>query len=436
MAAPDQNASTTMLIRTLAIAALLGLGACQTAPSPERLPNVVLIISDDQAWGDFGFMGHPVIRTPHLDRLAAQSAVFPRGYVPSSLCRPSLATMITGLYPHQHHITGNDPPRGVPRDRMLKHIAAVPTLPRMLAPRGYRSLQTGKWWEGNCQCADFTDGMTHGDPKRGGRHGDDGLKIGRETMQPIYDFVAECGEQPFFLWYAPFLPHTPHNPPQRLLDHYQNAGLSRHIARYYAMCEWFDETCGQLLDHLEQRGLTDNTIVLFAVDNGWIQKPNRQGYAPRSKRSPNESGVRTPIMVSWPSHVTPGQRDALASTIDLAPTILRACQTHVPQELPGRDLLASDPDLTAANRPVFGEIFAHDVADIDAPSRSLLFRWLIDGRWKLIVPTAADAKPELYDVVDDPSEEHDLAERLPERVAQLREQLDAWWLPEPQPLGR
>ena len=97
---------------------------------------MLLIIYDDQSWTDFGFMGHPTIRTPHIDRLARQSAVFPNAYVPSSLCRPSLATMVTGLYPHQHGITGNDPPRGTDRSKMLKHIRAHPTLPRWLATKG------------------------------------------------------------------------------------------------------------------------------------------------------------------------------------------------------------------------------------------------------------------------------------------------------------
>jgi uncharacterized sulfatase len=426
----DRLQCSAMITRFAMVAALLAIAGCRTTPLTTRLPNVVLIISDDQAWGDFGFMGHPVIRTPNLDRLAAKSAVFTRGYVPSSLCRPSLATMITGLYPHQHRITGNDPPPGVDRDRMLKHIAAVPTLPKLLATRGYRSLQTGKWWEGNCRCGDFTDGMTHGDPTRGGRHGDDGLKIGRKTMQPIYDFVADCGQQPFFLWYAPFLPHTPHNPPQRLLTRYQGLGLSPHVARYYAMCEWFDETCGQLLDHLEERGLRDDTIVLFAVDNGWIQRVDRRGYAPRSKRSPNEGGVRTPIMVSWPEHVTPGLRTHLASTIDLAPTILRACGVQASTDLPGHDLIAAAANETTTDRTVYGEIFSHDVADVDNPSRSLRYRWLIRNQWKLIAPSATNANAELYDIVADPTEEHDLAKQAPERVAKLREVLDQWWLPQ------
>ncbi|MGK0203679.1 MAG: arylsulfatase A-like enzyme, partial [Planctomycetota bacterium] len=372
----------------LALIALTVLASCQTVPAPTRAPNIVMIIADDQAWGDFGFMGHPDIKTPHLDQLAARSAVFERGYVPSSLCRPSLATMITGLYPHQHLITGNDPPKGVQRDRMLKHIAAVPTLPRLLAPRGYRSLQTGKWWEGNCQCGGFTEGMTHGEPKRGGRHGDKGLQIGRKTMRPIFDFVADCGDDPFLLWYAPLLPHTPHNPPERLLANYQKPGRSIHVARYFAMCEWFDETCGQLLDDLDQRGLRENTIVLFVSDNGWIQRTDRRGYAPRSKRSPYEGGVRTPIMISWPGHVTPGRREQLASSIDFAPTVLRACGVASQQVLPGRDLVALAESKTTERQTVFGEIFAHDVADVDDPSRSLLYRWFINDRWKLIVPTA------------------------------------------------
>lgn len=418
-----------MKIRLLALVAVTALAACQTAPTPTRAPNIVMIIADDQAWGDFGFMGHPDIQTPHLDQLAARSAVFERGYVPSSLCRPSLATMITGLYPHQHLITGNDPPRGVQRDRMLKHIAAVPTLPRVLAPHGYRSLQTGKWWEGNCQCGGFTEGMTHGEPKRGGRHGDKGLEIGRKTMKPIFDFVANCGDDPFLLWYAPLLPHTPHNPPERLLARYRTPDRSIHVARYFAMCEWFDETCGQLLDDLDERGLRENTIVLFASDNGWIQRTKRRGYAPRSKRSPNEGGVRTPIMISWPGHVTPGTRKQLASTIDFAPTVLRACGVVPARPLPGLDLVALAKSNATERQTVFGEIFAHDVADVDDPSRSLLFRWFISDRWKLIVPASNAAPAQLYDVLRDPAEARDLAAEQPERVAALRDTLDRWWSP-------
>ena len=232
-------------------------------------PNIVVIIADDQAWTDYGFMGHPQVRTPHLDRLAGESLTFTRGHVPSSLCCPSLASIITGLYAHQHKVTSNDPPlpAGMAagefgksaafqagRDVMNRHLQAVPTLPRVLSEQGYLSLQTGKWWQGHYRHGGFTHGMTQGQ-----RHGDQGLEIGRKTMQPIYDFVEQSQRQrkPFFVWYAPMMPHTPHTPPERLLTKYLDQTGSPHVARYWAMIEWFDETVGELLGHLEKQGLGD-----------------------------------------------------------------------------------------------------------------------------------------------------------------------------------
>ena len=296
-------------------------------------PNVVLIISDDQSWTDYGFMEHEAIETPNIDRLARQSRLFKRGYVPTSLCCPSLATLITGLYPHQNGITGNEPPipsGGKNTDQYRSQVQecvgfidSVPTLPRLLAKRGYVSHQSGKWWQGHYSRGGFTHGMTHGDPKRRGRHGDEGLKIGREGLQPIFDFIADAGDKPSFVWYAPFLPHNPHNPPKRLLDKYTKKTESIFIARYWAMCEWFDETCGQLLNHLDEKKLARDTLVIYVTDNGWIQRADNGRYAPRSKRSPYDGGLRTPIMIRWPGKVQPGERPELANSIDLAPTILK-----------------------------------------------------------------------------------------------------------------
>ncbi|MCA9174854.1 MAG: sulfatase [Planctomycetales bacterium] len=414
-------------------------------------PNVVMIISDDQAWTDYGFMGHPHIQTPRLDQLARESLTFARGYVPDSLCRPSLATMITGLYPHQHRIVGNDPPfpesvmnlppagrRGSPeylknRIAYLDHITKAPTLPRLLGEAGYRSHQSGKWWEGSYQRGGFTHGMTHGDRTRGGRHGDLGLKIGREGMAPVHDFIDECqrDKKPFFIWYAPFLPHTPHTPPERLLNKYRDKTDSLPIAKYWAMCEWFDETCGQLLDHLEQRGLSENTIVLYVCDNGWINDPQASRYAPRSKRSQYEGGIRTPIMVRWPGKVKP-QHDTttLASSIDLAPTVLAACGVKAPEGLPGVNLL--DASARSARKALYGEILEHDIQHMTDPEPSLRFRWIIRDQWKLIVPHPArepKAAVELFDVLADPTEQNELAAKHPDVVAKLRDELDQWWKP-------
>jgi arylsulfatase A-like enzyme len=160
------------------------------AAEPQR-PNIVFIISDDHAWTDYGFMGHKTIETPHLDKLAARSAVFERGYVPTALCRPALATFATGLYAHQHKISGNDPTllpemtggaakqKQQPpeyqklREKLISHIDAQPTIAKLLGAQGYLSHQSGKWWEGNFTRGGFTHGMTRGFPQPGGRHGDD-----------------------------------------------------------------------------------------------------------------------------------------------------------------------------------------------------------------------------------------------------------------------
>jgi len=417
--------------------------AAPASAAPAERPNVVMIISDDQAWSDFSFMGHPAIETPHIDELARQSATFVNGYVPTSLCRPSLATIATGLYPHQHGITGNDPPEGTDRARMLRFIAHASSLPRVLREFGYESMQTGKWWEGHYGNGGFTHGMTINAEERG-RHGDYGLRIGRQTMQPIYDFVEAHREEPFFLWYAPFLPHAPHTPPERLFEKYQQEGRSERVARYYATVEWFDQTVGQLLGYLDEQGLRENTLVLFAVDNGWIQRAKREEgerwYAPRSKRSPYDKGLRTPIMVRWPGHVEPGRREALASTTDLFPTILKAIGRPVPPELPGESLLALAEEETKHHEAVYGETFTHDVVDLSRPAASLKYRWMRRGDWKLIVPAedgpvADTARAKLFNVAEDPGETTNRLADRPGIARRLREMLDAWWAPDRDPPG-
>ena len=419
---------------------VLPRSACAAEPAApdaaKRLPNVVLIIADDQGWGDYGFMGHPVIKTPHLDRLAAQSLVFVRSYVPASLCRPSLATIITGRFPHQHKMVGNDPRRSArrldAREEMVRCFEKSPTLPKLLAQKGYVSFQSGKWWEGHHTRGGFTGGMTHGDPKRGGRHGDAGLKIGRAGMKPLFDFIDQAGRdtKPFFVWYAPFLPHSPHNPPKRLLDRYTAPGRTIHIARYYAMCQWLDETCGQLLDFLDKKGLADNTLVAYVCDNGWIQRPDSGGADfRRSKRSPYDGGVRTPILLRWPGRIKPRMdKQTLAHSIDLAPTILTACGLKPTADMPGVNLL--DADAMAGRKAVFGEIFTHDVVELADPASSLEFRWCIEGRWKLILPhkpRAPKARAELYDLLADPHEKNNLAAKHPDKAAHLHKLIEQWW---------
>lgn len=447
------SATATILIRCIGISVLLlSIVALKSATagvvgehiSPQPQPNVVLIISDDHHWADYSFMGHPHVRTPNIDRLATEGLVFTRGYVTSSLCCPSLASIITGLYPHQHRITSNDPPtpagmsplefRRSPafqqgREVMNRHLEAVPTLPRMLADAGYLSLQTGKWWQGSFRRGGFTHGMT-----RGERHGDEGLGIGRKTMQPIYDFVAEArrAKRPFFVWYAPMMPHQPHDPPQRLLEKYVPFAPTPSIARYWAMVEWFDETVGALLRYLDDEGLTQNTVVIYLADNGWMTDPQTGNYASKSKQSPYDGGLRTPIIIRWPDHVKPQHCERLALSIDLAPTLLAAARLRPTPRMQGINLL--DEKALAARPAIFGECFTHESKDLYRPAASLRWRWMIDGDWKLILPepdNEPDGSIELFNLAEDPQEERNLTLKYPERTDQMRRKIDEWWLSSP-----
>jgi arylsulfatase A-like enzyme len=438
------------LILAASLSVLLMATALAQSNPPSRPPNIVLIVADDHGWRDYGWMGHPHIKTPRLDKLAAQSLVFRRGYVPTALCSPSLVSLITGRYPHEHGVTGNDPPAppGGKQGNWRNHpqyetdwrtlrsfIHRYPTLPRLLQPRGYLSLQTGKWWMGDAANGGFTAGMTHGDKTRGGRHGDEGLGIGRKTMAPIIEFInrAHAQQQPFFIWYAPMLPHSPHDAPQRLIDKYKNQAPDRETARYWASIEWFDETCGQLLDKLDEAGVADNTIVVYVADNGWVQSAQADAQSLRSKRTPYDAGIRTPIMLRWPQRITPRQSPALASSLDILPTLLAATKTPAPAGLPGLNLL--DDRATKARRALYGASFTHDLVELQNPAANVLTRWMIEGEWKLLVPTPGqtnDEQPpelELYRITADPDERDNLAAQEPRRVAALRRKLDKWWNP-------
>jgi arylsulfatase A-like enzyme len=412
-------------------------------------PNVVLIISDDQGWTDYGFLGHPALRTPNLDRLARRSLVFPRGYVVAPLCRPSLASMATGLYPHQHGVCANDvnPAKRAESDRPVQAaFQRTPSMIRILVDQGYLAFQSGKWWEGSWKAGGFTAGMTHGDPARGGRHGDVGLKIGRDGMKPVTEFIddAVSRQRPFFVWYAPFLPHTPHNPPAEILGRNQKPGRAANVARYYAMCEWFDATCGKLLAHLDARDLRRDTIVVYVCDNGWVpvdrSADNPEGwwpdFAPRSKGSPFEMGIRTPIMISWPGRVQAASSQDLASSVDLMPTVLQACGIEPPAALPGVNLL--DAEARGARGAIFGAAYAIHNMNPGDPASTLQYRWCIQGEWKLLLRSHGEDTTRyrtihewdripvrLYHLKLDPREEHNRADDQGDLVRRLTERIEA-----------
>jgi len=420
-------------------------------------PNVVFLLSDDQGWMDYGFMGHPHVQTPNLDRLAAAGILYERGYVTAPLCRPSLASIVSGLYPHQTGIRGNDPvmPKGIGRkgirkpgneahfkkwvelrNRMTAPMENAPSMVKSLKENGYLTLQTGKWWEGSPLDHGFTDAMTDGNPAKHGRHGDKGLQIGRKTMKPIYDFVEKAVEEdkPFFIWYGVYLPHAPHNAPERLYNKYKDIAPDKSTAKYWANVDWLDETCGQLIDHLKEKGLYENTIFVYTCDNGWLPNPERVGGYMRSKREPTEMGIRTPIFVTHAKTIKPRrEKEILASNIDIATTILRACGITPPEAMSGLDL--RDPQALAKRDRIFVDVYQHDsdldrLADLD---HGLTARVVVDGWDKLIARPKA---LELYDLKNDPDDRSDIASQKPEKVQGLSRLIDEWMKATPRAYAR
>lgn len=411
-------------------AAVTSAGAAEPDAASAR-PNVILILADDLGFTDYGFMGHGVVQTPHLDRMAAASLLYTRGYV-MPVCSPSLAALLTGRMPSVNGITGNDLSDGrskpgqreALRERLLANSLM---LPRAVTAAGYLTFQTGKLWNATYRQVGFTHGMTD----TAGRHGDRGLEIGRQGMQPIFDFIrtAQAAGKPFFLWHAPMLPHDPHNPPERLLSRYRGRGPTPAAERYYAMVEWFDETTGELDAFLESNGLRDNTIILYLADNGWDAA---RGYQhPRAKLSPYEMGIRTPMFLRWPGRVAPARDDETpVHLLDVTKTLLDLTGATGPADLPGLNL-TNRPALKA-RESVFVEAYTHDIADLADPSRSRIADVVIAGWWKLIEPgpvlpdrpfSGVPKAAELYDLRQDPLEVRDVSREHPEEVARLRAML-------------
>jgi uncharacterized sulfatase len=433
-----------VLVLSMAIAA----GCGPSSSEPARPPNVIYLISDDQGFGDYGFMGSEIVQTPNLDRLAEEGVVFTTARNTSSVCRPSLVTLLTGLEPMQWQL-----------EVMMYRVAGagrkqptlpkgLPTLPRLLAEQGYASFQGGKYWEGAYQNAGFTAGMTN-EPTGGilSQAGNEGLELGRRTMEPLYDFIDERGEEPFFIWFAPFIPHIPHIAPKHHRETYRGRQLSIATRNYYAMCSWYDELVGELIAHLERRGLRENTLLIFLSDNGWESVPLAGAKSrivvqtlggSRGKMSMHELGFRTPIVMSWPRGLEGGRRlDDLVSTLDVVPTVLDFAGVAAPPGLIGRSLrpMMDDGARSHWEMLISTELDPRPGPEVErqreakgeppletVPGRAYSVRSV---EWSSIHYTGqahdtGQAYDELYRIREDPDEQVNVAGQHPEIVARMR----------------
>lgn len=298
-------------------------------------PNILLLIGDDIDYSYYGFQGHELAVTPNLDQLAAEGVVFENGYATASVCQPSLRSLLAGIRSYTwermkqliRKVHGD-----VPYRRESRHVYF--TLPRLLRVAGYKSFAGGKMWEGTYEDAGF-DAGTMEKVKFIGVDGAD--RFGRESLQPLFDFI-DSQTEPWFAWVAPALPHHPFDPSEELMDLYRGKGLLPGAVRYFGNLSRLDRRFGEIRAFLDERGLTDNTVIIYVGDNGWETRLRPgSGLAStiggdRGKLSVHDRGFRTPIIVRWPAEIAGGNRlDPIVTFEDVYATILdyAGARSHV-----------------------------------------------------------------------------------------------------------
>jgi arylsulfatase A-like enzyme len=432
--------------------------ACSPTAKTER-PNIVLIIGDDHGWPYFGFMDDPLVATPHLDALASGGTLFPYAFVTSSSCRQSLLTLLTGLYPLQWNARLRALRAHQIRRPRYTEIADFVALPRLLGEAGYRSFQGGKFWEGRYQNAGFDEGTKDvaGPDPDAGEHaalqanaGGTGLSLGRTTMKPLWDFLEREDDRPFFVWFAPKLPHTPHDAAQKYRQLYSGRGLSPEAVKYYANITRFDDRVGELIAFLDRVGLRDDTLVVYLSDNGWQQGPTERPHlvalgGAKGKGSMYEMGVRTPLIFNWPGVIAAAEvRNELVSSVDLFPTLLSFAGIATPPNRSPHDL---HPLLTGKGAPSEprGAVLASSSREVRPPPgserrlrgpnekilRNELAYTLRTRDWRYIWYFDSDDYPdrsadELFQIHADPYETRNVVAKHPGRVSEFRREILAW----------
>jgi uncharacterized sulfatase len=262
-------------------------------------------------------------------------------------------------------------------------------------------------------------------------------------MQPIEDFITDCEKSntPWMVWYAPYLPHQPHDSPERFYEIARNTpGVKKHQVPYFASIAQFDETVGHLVDFVERTSDPTNTIFVFVCDNGWSpstkterKRPREYAHTRKSKRAPFDEGIRSPILIRWDKHVSPEPHPELVSSIDIVPTLLKAAGVARPSSLAGKNLLGPLPK----DRAVFGAIYPGDATSLDNPSKDVAYRWIRQGDYKLILPQGPKpwgnyiTGPVMFTIKEDPGETQNLIGKseLKPITKVLKRRLNEWYSP-------
>lgn len=402
-------------------------------------PNIVFILTDDQGWGDLGVHGNDVVETPQLDELFTQGVSFDRFYV-SPVCSPTRAAFLTG----RHALSSGV--HGVTRGGGKMQLDEK-TLAEYLRDAGYETGLFGKWHNGlqypynpNGQGFDrfygfadghitrYFDGSLQSDKRRVSYQG---YIVDRITDEAI-KFIEQEREEPYFAMVSINTPHSPFELPQALHSKYKAKGLDDIEASVYGMMENIDHNVARIKKAVEKSNSLDNTIFIYASDNGpQFPAGNKRynGNMKGNKGTVEEGGVRVPFAMYWRGHIDGGIKIAnIAQHIDLLPTLLGILgEEYDKSAVQGKDLsalLAGYSPLEFQDRMLFTHRFRIGEGDANwiqaSPGAVRTQRWLAtlndkDGQWRL------------YDLIRDPSQQNDVSADFPRAMAVLKNSYDMWF---------
>lgn len=423
---------------------------------PRRPPNFVLILIDDMGWKDLGVTGSLYHQTPNIDKIARAGMIFERAYSASPLCSPSRGALLSGKAPARTALTNvirgfDDPYGGLHEitkpmewpngntqylEAYARHVLPLEevTIAEALAEGGYVTGYYGKWHIG--QNANFhpdkqgfrhasTLGEKDGGPSAERLEGDP--KWVRTLTTAAVRFIEEQKEKPFFLMVSHWAMHRPHQAHPELVAKYRALPTTdQGDPVYAALLESVDESVATIDATLSRLGLQDDTVLIFASDNGGLTLgPDTSNYPLLGGKSfPYEGGMRTPLFIRWPSRVKAGSRsDTRVIHMDLYPTVLEMAGLPLrpEQHLDGRSLM---PLLTGTGSVPDRTFYFHFPHPTHATGP---FASIVSAEWKLIRwYNDTSGAYSLFNLAEDPGELVDLADRLPERVKQLSDHLDQW----------
>jgi arylsulfatase A-like enzyme len=441
----------------LALVSSFSAALSSEATAKDGPPNVLLIITDDQGYGDFSIHGNPHVQTPNIDQLGRDGVRFDRFYV-NSFCAPTRAALLTGRWPLR---TGC---HGVTHNREAIRPSEV-TMAEALKGGGYRTACIGKWHNG--EQFPFTPSGQGFDDVFGFNNGHwnnyfDATLLRGSTPEPTKGYITDVltdealkfinanQKTPFFCYLACNAPHSPYQVPDKYFDKFKAKGFEDNVAAFYGMCENIDDNVGRLLAQLDELKLAENTIVLFLTDNGGTAGVKIYNAGMRGgKTSVHEGGSRVPLFIRWPAAKwRPHVVKPIVSHIDLLPTLMDLCGIElwpVVLELPAAKV---DPPARldgASLRPLLEgkedawperTLFTHNPIDetnkYPGAVRTQRHRLVREIKGKsggsAAVANDDSAAPwQLYDMETDPGQKNDIAKANPDLVKQLAAKYDAWF---------